>query len=90
MLFILFYIQKAALYLKLGCETEKDEDMFMLMEQFLDAVNVSTYCIILYFTFLFSLFVFVVSAVSQYNVIWTGTGLSHFRFGSGMVPALLF
>jgi hypothetical protein len=47
MLFILFYIQKAALYLKLGCETEKDEDMFMLMEQFLDAVNVSTYCIII-------------------------------------------
>jgi len=42
MLFILFYIQKAVLYLKLGCETEKDEDMFMLMEQFLDAVNVST------------------------------------------------
>lgn len=46
MLFILFYIQKTVLYLKLGCETEKDEGMFMLMEQFLDAVNVSTYCIL--------------------------------------------
>jgi hypothetical protein len=44
---------------------------------------------ILYFTFLFSLFVFV-SAAGQYNVIWTGTGLPSFRFGSGTVPALLF
>jgi hypothetical protein len=43
----------------------------------------------LYFTFLFSLFVFV-STAGQYNVIWTGTGLPHFRFGSGMLPALLF
>ena len=38
--------------------------------------------------FLFSLFVFV-SAAGQYNVIWTGTGLPRFRFGSGTVPALL-
>ena len=45
--------------------------------------------IILYFTFLFSLFVFV-SAAGQYNVIWTGTGLPRFRFGSRTVPALLF
>ena len=41
------------------------------------------------FTFLFSLFVFV-RAAGQYNVIWTGTGLPRFRFGSGTVPALLF
>ena len=47
------------------------------------------YVIILYFTFLFSLFVFV-SAVGQYNVIWTGTGLPRFRLGSGTLPALLF
>jgi hypothetical protein len=47
------------------------------------------YNAILYFTFLFSLFVFV-SADGQYNVIWTGTGLPRFRFGSGTVPALLF
>ena len=40
-------------------------------------------------SFLFSLFVFV-SAAGQYNVIWTGTGLPRFRFGSGMVLALLF
>ena len=45
--------------------------------------------IILYFTFLFSLFVFV-SAAGQYNVIWTGIGLPRFRFGSGTVLALLF
>jgi hypothetical protein len=42
--------------------------------------------LILYFTFLFFLFVFV-SAAGQYNVIWTGTGLPRFRFGSGTVPA---
>ena len=47
------------------------------------------YSFILYFTFLFSIFVFV-GAAGQYNVIWTGTGLSRFRFGSGTVPALLF
>jgi hypothetical protein len=29
-------------------------------------------------------------SAGQYNVIWTGTGLPHFRFGSGTVPALLF
>jgi len=34
--------------------------------------------VILYFTFLFSLFVFV-SAAGQYNVIWTGNGLPRFR-----------
>jgi hypothetical protein len=44
---------------------------------------------ILYFTFLFSLFVFV-SAAGQYNVIWTGTELPRFRIDSGTVPALLF
>ena len=49
----------------------------------------SKYFVILYFTFLFSLFVFV-SAAGQYNVIWTGTGLPRFRFSSGTVPALLF
>ena len=48
-----------------------------------------TYPHILYFTFLFSLFVFV-SAAGQYNVIWTETGLPRFRFGAGTVPALLF
>jgi len=32
---------------------------------------------ILYFTFLFSLFVFI-SAAGQYNVIWSGTGLRSF------------
>ena len=47
------------------------------------------YHFILYFTFLFSLFVFA-SAAGQYNVIWTGTGLPRFPFGSGTVPALLF
>ena len=47
------------------------------------------YHFILYFTFLFSLFVFA-SATGQYNVIWTGPGLPRFRFGSGTVPALLF
>ena len=47
------------------------------------------YLVILYFTFLFSLFVFV-SAAGQYKVIWTGTGLPRFQFGSGTVPALLF
>ena len=31
-----------------------------------------------------------VSAAGQNNVIWTGTGLPRFRFGSGTVPALLF
>ena len=46
--------------------------------------------ILLYYTLrFFSLFVFV-SAAGQYNVIWTGTGLPRFRFGSGTVPALLF
>ena len=49
----------------------------------------SQYIYILCFTFLFSLFVFV-SAAGQYNVIWTGTGLHRFRFGSGTVSALLF
>ena len=47
------------------------------------------YNVILCFTFLFSLFVFV-SAAGQYNVIWTGTGLPRFRFDSGTVPALSF
>ena len=51
--------------------------------------NTHCYLYILYFTFLFSLVVFV-SAAGQYNVIWTGTGLPRFRFGSGTVPALLF
>jgi hypothetical protein len=38
---------------------------------------------------LFPLYVFV-SAAGQYNVIWTGTGLPRFQFGSGTLPALLF
>ena len=54
-----------------------------------DIISIDIYVPILYFTFLFSLFVFV-STAGQYNVIWTGTGLPRFRFGSGTVPALLF
>jgi hypothetical protein len=46
------------------------------------------YLYILYFTFLFSLFVFF-SAAGQYNIIWTGTGLPRFRFGSVAVPAFV-
>ena len=52
-------------------------------------IRANQYLPILYFTFLFSLCVFV-SAAGQYSVIWTGTGLPRFRFGSGTVSALLF
>jgi hypothetical protein len=55
----------------------------------MNIIDAFIYIYILYFTFLFSLFVFAIVA-GQYNVIWAWTGLPRFRLGSGTLTALLF
>lgn len=37
----LLQVQEAVQYLKQECKTEKSDEMYVLMEQFFDAINVS-------------------------------------------------